>query len=344
MKRLGFIAAGAAVLLLIGCGGGGSDERENTRARVKSIDTALGSRSQFDPMQVLGKGAFGHGGMSDALNGFMGSNGLPSPGFAGDTYSRAKSVAKTRAEGGVYFDGYLRLWAKKTQTDTDTTTEIRYDFYVDEALTQPGGFVSSLQPKWNDWVYPVDDLSPNGGPIVPPIQQPTFPIVYRTTYQFTEGTLKGSNGLSENITNSDYSYDSRYENNYADGWKDKGNNHSDRDGSTWFARIDTPEGKYAEGAGSFRSGIGGSRLESSDGYKADYQFTSSGSGHGKIEGTDPGLPVTVSWDMSGNVLVKYADGTTESFQRNYGYPIPVDYGGGNTTAAGTGSGGGTIAE
>jgi len=276
MKRLGFLAAGVAALLMVGCGGGGSDEREETRARVQSIDRALGSRSQFDPMMILGNGALGHSGMADALNGFLGSNGLPAPGFAGDSYSRARATGKTRAENGSYYDGYLKLWTKKTQTDTETTTEIRYDFYVDEALTQSGGFISSTQPKWNMWAYPTEDVRPDFAPLIPPIWQPNYPIIYKTTYQFTEGTLKGSNGFSENITREDYTFDSKYENNYSDGWKDRGNNHSDSTGSTWFARIETPEGQFAEGAGSFRSGIGGSRLESAEGYRAQHQFTAKG--------------------------------------------------------------------
>jgi hypothetical protein len=344
MKRLSFFALCATALLVaVGCGGGGSDDEDTTRARVQSIDRALGSRTLFDPMMLLSNGTLSHGGMADALNGFLGSNGLPAPGFGGTAYSRAaKQPGKTRAEGSVYYDGYLKLWAKKTQTDTETTTEVRYDFFVDEAATQPGGFISSLQPKWNTWIYPVADVRPDIMPNIPPIWQPNYPIVYKTTYQFTEGTLKGSNGFSENVTNADYSFDSKYENNYADGWKDRGNNRYDSGGSSWFARIETPEGQFAEGAGSFRGGIGGARMESSEGYKADYQFTTSGSGHGKIEGSDPGMPVTVSWDASGNVLVRYADGRTESFQRQYGYPMPMPVeadGGIGAITGGTGGGG-----
>lgn len=338
MKRLGFLAAGAAALLMVGCGGGDSLTRENTLTRIKSIDTALGSGIQFDPIMIMGTGAIGHGGMSDTLNGFFGSNDLPAPGFASDTYSRAKATGKTRAEGGAYYDGYLKLWTKKTQTDTDSTREIRYDFYVDEALTQPGGFISSQQPNWD---FPTYDVHPEVGMFVAPQWQPKYPVVYKTTYEFTEGTLKGSNGFSENISREDFSFDSRYENNYADGWKDRGNNHSDNGSTTWFSRIETADGQFAEGAGSFRSNVGGTRLETSDGYKADYQFSGNGSGHGKVEGNAPGLPVTLSWSGQGQVLVRYADGTTESFQRQYRYYPDHD---GGSVAAGTGSGGGGFAE
>lgn len=340
MKRLGFLAASVAALVMVGCGGGDSDTRETTLTRIKNIDTALGLGYQFDPMIIMGNGAIGHGGMADALNGFFGNNDLPAPGFANDNYSRARATGKTRAEGAPYYDGYLKLWTKKTQTDTEDTREIRYDFYVDEALTQPGGFISSQQPNWN---YPIYDVRPEVGMFVPPIWQPKYPIIYKTTYEFTEGTMKGSNGFSENITREDYTFDSKYENNYSDGWKDRGNNHSDSTGMTWFSRIETADGQFAEGAGSFRNSVGGTRMESSDGYKADYQFSGNGSGHGKIEGNAPGLPVTVSWSGTGQVLVRYADGTTESFQRQYGPGFP-DRDGGSVAAGTVGGGGGGFAE
>ena len=321
----------SVILLLAGCGSGGSDGSATTRARVKKIDGALGSRSQFDPLTML----IGYGNkssMADSLGGFLGSNGLPAVGLGGAAYSRAKS-ARTRGEAtGFYYDGYLKLWAQKTQTDTDTTTEVRYDFFVDEAKTQPGGFMSSLQPKWN--VYPIDVVAQDGakdiGTLPPAFWNPTYPQTYKTEYRFTAGTLAGSHGLSETTTEADYSTTSKYENVYADGWKDGGSSHSDSGGSTWSSRIDTPDGKFAEAAGTFRSAIGGSRMSSSDGYSADYQFSASGSGHGTISGPDPGLPVTSSWDASGNVVVKYADGTTETFTRSgyYGQPIPVDGGDG----------------
>ncbi len=333
MKRLGFLALGAAIALA-GCGGGGST-LNTTLTRVKKIDSALASRGQFDPFALL-SGSSARSTMADSLGSFLGSNGLPASGFGGTAYSRAKAAGKTRAEAtGFYFDGYLKLWAQKSETSTSTTTETRYDFFVDEAKTQPGGFVSSVQPKWNweGYIGPPIDVTPDASPNIPPIWQPTYPIVYKTTYEFTQGTLKGSHGLSENVASADYSFDSKYENVYSDGWKDRGNNHSDSGGSTWFSRIETPDGKFAEAAGTFRGVIGGSRVESSDGDKAEYQFSANGSGHGTISGKDPGMPVTVSWDGSGNVLVRYADGTTESFQRTYGYP------GGDVTAAGTNGGG-----
>lgn len=325
----------SGVALLAGCGSGGGDGIAATRKRVQTIDRALGSRSAFDPILMLTGG--GGGAMADSLGAFLGSNGMPPIGLGGAAYSRAKSAATRAAtNNSFYFDGYLKLWAQKTQTDTDSTSEVRYDFFVDEAKTQPGGFMTSLQPKWN--VYPNLEATTDFGPVPPVYWNPTYPQTYKTEYSFTAGTLAGSHGLSETTTEADYSTTSKYENVYADGWKDSGNSHSDTGGSTWSSRIDTPDGKFAEAAGTFRGAIGGSRMSSSDGYSADYQFTSSGSGHGTIAGPDPGLPVTSSWDASGNVVVKYADGTTETFSRYNNYPIPIDPGIGDGTGGTSGAG------
>ena len=311
----------SGVALLAGCGSGGGSGMTTTRKRVQAIDRALGLRSQFDPMLLL-TGASG-GTMADSLGTFLGSNGMPPIGAAGAGYSRAKA-ARTRATTDFYYDGYLKLWAQKSTVSTDTTTELRYDFFVDEEKTQAGGFVSSLQPKWQNLYY--DMIPPTGGAdqmTTIPDWKPEYPIVYKTEYRFTAGTLAGSHGFSETTTAADYSTTSKYENLYSDGWKDSGNSHSDSGGYTWSSRIETPDGTFAESAGTFRGGIGGNRLSSSEGYAADYQFSASGSGHGTISGPDSGLPVTSSWDANGNVVVKYADGSTETFSRYNGTPVPM---------------------
>ncbi|HWD41219.1 MAG TPA: hypothetical protein VG944_20410, partial [Fimbriimonas sp.] len=46
--------------------------------------------------------------------------------------------------------------------------------------------------------------------------------------------------------------------------------------------------------------------------KCDLVFESDNSGSGKITGSDPGLPATLTWDVSGNGQIRYADGTTAS--------------------------------
>ena len=180
-------------------------------------------------------------------------------------------------------------------------------------------------------ILPPEKIEPNAIGPLPPFQ-PSFPIVYRTEYAFTAGTLSGSHGLSENTTEADYSYTSKYENFYADGWKDSGSNQSDSGGSNWSARIDAPDGKFAEAAGVVqrrRRRLAAVQLRRHEG---DLSVHRKRLGHGTIEGPGAGLPVTVSWDASGNVLARYADGTTETFSR-YGGPIPVDSGVGTGATA-----------
>jgi hypothetical protein len=76
--------------------------------------------------------------------------------------------------------------------------------------------------------------------------------------------------------------------------------------------MDGVNNEWSEGTGSFRAdGSGGTRLSSSDGYKSDYRYNADGSGHGRITGPDPGLPVSISWDAYGNTMIVYADGSVE---------------------------------
>jgi hypothetical protein len=97
--------------------------------------------------------------------------------------------------------------------------------------------------------------------------------------------------------------------------------------------MDGANNEWSEGAGSFRAdGSGGTWLSSSDGYKSDYRYNADGSGHGRITGPDPGLPVSISWDAFGNTMIVYADGTVEhvsgwgsgSGDGDGEKPIPVD--------------------
>lgn len=186
-----------------------------------------------------------------------------------------------------YFDYYLGLWV---QTD-DSGGSSNYLLYEDEAKTKSAGHITTINPT--DWE--------------------TYPQVYSSSYAFTSGYLAGSHGSSENVTNADYSGSSQYGNVYSDGWKDKGTSHWTAQGDfTWSSRTDGTNGEWSEDVGTFLSdGSGGTRLSSSDGYKSDYRYSSDGSGHGKITGPDPGLPVTISWDAYGNTTIVYADGSTE---------------------------------
>lgn len=215
-----------------------------------------------------------------------------------------------------YFDYYLGLWVQTSYGKTES----RYDLFEDEAKTKPAG---SIVSSW-------------------PINWEVFPQVWKSSYEFTAGFMKGSYGSSENVTNAGWSGSSKYENVYIDGWKDKGqSNWSGQGDSSWFNRTESADGKdWTESAGSWRSnGSGGTRMSTSDGYEAVFTFNNDGSGRGTIRGPEAGLPASISWDTQGNVTIRYADGTVDRFNRwgIYPGPIPLDGGG----IGGTGGGGGT---
>jgi hypothetical protein len=207
-----------------------------------------------------------------------------------------------------YFDYYLGLWVQIEETANTSS----YLLFEDEGKARPAGHITTINPI--DW--------------------DTFPQKFTSSYEFTRGYLTGSHGSSENITNADYGGSSRYENVYADGWKDKGaSNWSGRGDFSWSSRTDGVNQEWSEGAGSFSAeGNGGMRLSSSDGYRSDYRYNADGSGHGRITGPDPGLPVTISWDAFGNTTIVYADGSIEhipgwgSDNGGGAEPLPIDIG------------------
>jgi hypothetical protein len=235
-----------------------------------------------------------------------------------------------------YFDYYLNLWVQTDSTASSTT----YTLFEDEAKTKAAGSIVTKQPaNWEE-----------------------FPQVYESSYEFTAGTSAGSKGYSKNITNREaigstppftgypyssyypqyaYSSSSEYSNEYADGWKDSGKSSSDaRGNSTWTSRTETASGKWVQSNGSFRGdGSGGTRTETSEGYKADYTYQASGAGRGVITGPDPGLPVTISWDRYGNTTTEYADGTVERTPGYHGYYYGGPYHGGGYGYGGVGGGG-----
>ncbi len=205
-----------------------------------------------------------------------------------------------------YFDYYLGLWVQIEET-VNTSTYLLFD---DEGKSKPAGHITTINPV--DWE--------------------SFPQVFSSEYEFTSGYLAGSHGFSKNVTNADYSGSSQYENVYADGWKDRGTSNGSAQGDfSWSSRTDGANGEWNKGVGSFRAdGSGGTRLSSSDGYKSDYRYNADGSGHGRITGPDPGLPVSISWDAFGNTTIVYADGSIEHVygwggsSGGSGEPIPVD--------------------
>ena len=161
--------------------------------------------------------------------------------------------------------------------------------YVDQAKTQPAGSIVTLWPA--DYTV--------------------YPQTYQSTYSFTAGYSAGSQGASLNVTNADGSSTASYSDTYSDGSKDKGTSTQTASGDyTWTGRTDAADGSWTTVSGTFRSdGSGGTHLTMSDGYVADYVYNADGSGHGRITGPDPGLPVTITYDLYGNTTITYADGS-----------------------------------
>jgi hypothetical protein len=215
-----------------------------------------------------------------------------------------------------YFDYYLGLWVAIASEPGRTT----YSLFEDEAKTKPAGSIEMTEPA----------------------DYETYPQVYRSSYSFTAGYLAGSSGSSENAKDADGSGRSSYSNVYSDGSRDSGrSNWSARGDFSWSSRTDGPGDAWTEGSGTFRAdGSGGTRYAASDGYKSDYTYNRDGSGRGRIEGPDPGLPATITWDAYGNTTIRYADGTTETYP-GWGIGYGGGYGEGGTTGGSDDSGGGS---
>lgn len=214
-----------------------------------------------------------------------------------------------------YYDYYLGLWVVVSSTPTTVT----YALFSDEAKTQSAGSIVTTQPTDYD----------------------VYPQVYDSSYSFTAGYLAGSHGTSKNTTNADGSFSGTYDNVYSDGSSDKGQSNGSAIGDfSWQSRTDGPASKeWTQGAGTFRAdGSGGTRFSTSDGYSADYIYNRDGSGQGHIKGSDPGMPVTITWDAYGNTTIKYADGSIEQYNAYSYYDGGVSSSGEGTAGGGTTTG------
>ncbi|MCW3097325.1 MAG: hypothetical protein JWL77_2943 [Chthonomonadaceae bacterium] len=230
---------------------------------------------------------------------------------------RTRVRRHTRADGtdpNFYFDDYLGLWVEIQ----DTATSSAFLLYLDEAKTQPAG---SFQTTFS--------------------ASDAFPQTYESHYTITAGALQGTHGDYMTVQNADNSGSSTYNDTYLDGWSDQGKSLWNADGSsTWSSRNDGPNHAFYSYQGSFKAdGSGTNHTESSDSYVTDYLYNADGSGSGRIQGPDPGLPATITWDIYGNTTIHYADGSIE-YDPGWGF-----YGGAlvavSGTATGTGSSGGT---
>lgn len=311
---LGLLASG---VVLHGCGGGmiPYPDKGGTRAKAKSIvKSMLGAEGQTS-------------GNAPSLS--FNGGGLPAGGGASNVAAPRLDMYFRNLGGGnmpgrsrqflppddstyvyFYFDEWLQLWV-----DVKMTPGLyRQDMYVDEAKTQPAGYVESVMPT--DWTV--------------------FPVVFSNKYRFEKGPLAVAWGDYITESEVDGTFRSKYESTSADGTVDKGtSNYAPAGDFTYSSSSTTASGAWSRYSGLYRmDGSGSSLVESSDGYKSTFTFNSDGSGSARIEGADPLLPAHIKWDAEGNVEIRYADGTIEKYNR-WSW-----FGGGGSTEDGSGNGAG----
>jgi hypothetical protein len=209
-----------------------------------------------------------------------------------------------------YYDEWLQLWV-----DVKMTPEMyRQDMYIDEAKTQPAGFVESIMPT--DWTV--------------------FPVVFSNRYRFEKGPFAVSWGDYITESEADGTFRSTFESTSADGTVDKGaSNYTPGGDCSYTSTTTLRSGEWSRYSGTYRfDGSGTSVVETSDGYKSTFTFNPDGSGKARIEGSDPLLPAIITWDADGNVEIRYADGSVEKYNR-------WSWFGGGSTDEGSGGGSGS---
>ena len=327
-RTAGILALGSFLTLaLYGCGGGSSSTSNapsrEVKVRIKQMISGsfvamtnsglqtpnaahnLNSSAGLPP-QTAGVGASGSiggsGSVSAPLTGAFLNNAVLSHRNGGRS---VRHRAVTGVSGGenagirmnnrrdvvvdFYFDDWLGLWTQVVNLTSGT----RYDLYLDQAKTLPAGSMQTTFPA---------DTS-------------VFPQVYASSFTYTAGLLTGSHGSYNTTLTSDSAGHSDYEYVGADGSKDTGSSLWDANGeSTWKDRSEQPDHSFTAYAGTFHAdGSGTTHSESSDGYVTDYTYNADGSGKGHIAGKQSGLPAVIVWDALGNTTIRYADGTTETY-------------------------------
>jgi len=300
MKRLvpGIAALMGASLMLLslhGCGGissgPGGPPTEQTKTRVqRSLELAQYAMSFSgvqSPLQALSLNGRGAGEIPVSfLGGFMRQTALVS---AGDVSilpieePGGENDPGWSGDPGFYYDEWLGLWVEVQNTSNGVT----FLLYEDEQKTRRAGHITTTFPENTE----------------------SYPQVYRSEYEFL-----GPRGFYETKLESETTGTMRYENESSAFGKDTGSA-SWRDGRyEWSHRHEGKDGFWSEDFGSFASdGSGTTRSRNSLGYRTTFKYRADGSGEGVIEGPDPGLPATITWDAQGNVRIVWADGTVEEY-------------------------------
>lgn len=345
----------AALLLAIGCGGGGSAQGSptaQTRSRVQQIlgsgakigsgGNLAGARgpelsndhgtSIFFGTAPVGAGGgttgggFGYGGWGpgwgwaggfgfakggDATGGEPGGSSGGSSGTTGSGGGEEPPMPPIWG-GGFYYNDWLQLWVE----DTYDERSYQEHYFVDEAKTQPAGFLYSS----------FDFSGLNSGT--------------QFEYSITAGPMSGSNGkvVYEN-TGSRHTWTSNFfdsvENVRSSGmmaYNDDGSgeNHS---------QLLFGDGTSMTTDSQFRSdGSFSMSCTDQEGISTVQNFNPDGSGNGTITGQREGLPASMQWDTMGHGTITWANGTVDEFWM-WGI-ISEDPGDGTTGVGTSGSTGG----
>lgn len=323
--------AAAAVTVAVGCGGGGTSTSGGnspdsvTREKVQEqyslsvrsmaqsgIQTPgqagirngigivrPGGQGGIAPMPMIGcffRYAMAGGGPVRPLDAGAGSE--PGEGGGGSPPGMREDF---------YYDEWLGLWVQIT----NEPTHFRFDFFTDEAKSQPAGFADST------WT---------GDPAV-------FPQTCDSTFEVHAGLLAGSSGSYVSTSDSPTSGSMRYSYHWSDGSGGQGESSWSDSGSRYRNETTLPSGEWFHDSGAFQAdGSGDTSSEDSAGFKTSYHWNADGSGNGRLEGPARGLPAVLRWDAFGNGRITYADGTSEEFHWWWiygdGVERPVEGGGG----------------
>jgi hypothetical protein len=332
LRRIVALAVPVALAVLIGCGGGGGNPGGGggspsalTRERVKSGfgQTLIGlAQSGMMPTGAAGVGTGGSTGAGGGLpfvgafiRDFMPGLGGPLARIRGRDGGTDGGVGTSGGSGGgggelpeIYFDEYLGLWVEWEWTDSASTTHL----YEDEAKTKPAGsFVTTY----------------------------SFEGDFTSTFEITAGPFSGAHGRYETVVHGEegVSGETTYDNTWPTWGHDEGNATWSPSGSSWHHRSEGADGAWFEADGAFRAdGSGTSSGSDSQGYRYAFTYNADGSGRGRVEGPEAGLPCTITWQANVTTRIVWADGTVEEFD-------PSDWYGEGGTTGGTGGGDGGVA-
>lgn len=320
MRPLAAFVLALFSVLLIGCGGSGAPNltgRAPTDATRNTVQTSFGKSlltlalgGPQSGRQGLAANAAGSGAAAWSMVGAFvkgaaemhatrsREEGVSEPGGTGETGGTGGGVPPEdggwQGDPGFYFDEWLGLWVQPEFLPN----EVSFQLFEDQERTRPAGHITSNWP---------DDPA-------------TFPQVYESSYTFLAGLMAGAHGTyNTTITSSDAGTMS-YDNTYADGSTDSGSSSWTSQDSQWQGRYDGADGSWYQYSGSFNAnGSGTSQSSDSFGNATSFQYNTDGSGSGRIEGNDPGLPATITWDSIGNIRIVWADGTVDEY--NWGWCV-----------------------